>query len=236
MPPAFYPDRLFLLEGLMRGLFLVFDWLHPGRLPVVGFDFAFPSPNHASEFGRAFPGLIRFSQPITSMWVKTADLRTPMYRDDAAVRRFLGGFYRYIVIPKSSDHLAKEQVRDYLLQVSPLWPELRQTAKALKKSVSTLQRQLANEGTSFQNAKDTLRRDLAIVRLASPAEPLSKIASELGFSDSAVFQRAFKLWTGSTPGTYRMRRPQSDRDPSLRVLQDATEKRRTAKGAGSARR
>lgn len=66
-----------------------------------------------------------------------------------------------------------------------------------------LQKHLAAEGTSFQALKDALRRDLAIVRLHTSTAPLASLADELGFADSATFQRAFKNWTGSAPGAYR---------------------------------
>ena len=70
-------------------------------------------------------------------------------------------------------------------------------------AASTLQRRLAADGTSFQALKDELRRDLAIVRLHTGTLPLAALADELGFADSAAFQRAFKNWTGSAPGAYR---------------------------------
>jgi len=82
-------------------------------------------------------------------------------------------------------------------------------ARSLHMSVSTLQRHLATEGTSFQSLKDQLRRDVAIVRLNTSTVPLAALAEELGFSDSAAFQRAFKTWTGGAPGSYR-RRPGPD--------------------------
>ena len=68
---------------------------------------------------------------------------------------------------------------------------------------ATLQRRLANEGTSFQSLKDALRHDVAIVRLNTSAVPLATVAYELGFADSSPFQRVFKGWTGSAPGAYR---------------------------------
>ena len=95
------------------------------------------------------------------------------------------------------------RVRSHLQQAQPAWPDLAATADALHMAASTLQRRLATDGTSFQALKDELRRDLAIVRLNTSTVPLAALAYELGFADSAAFQRAFKHWTGSAPGAYR---------------------------------
>jgi AraC-like DNA-binding protein len=96
-------------------------------------------------------------------------------------------------------------VRALLQQACPEWPDLTVAAQRLHMSVSALQRHLAVEGKSFQVLKDELRRDMAIVRLTSTDAALSAIAAELGFADGTAFQRAFKSWTGSTPGVYRSR-------------------------------
>src|SRR5207245_70477 len=82
-------------------------------------------------------------------------------------------------------------------------------AEQLHMSTSTLQRHLALEGTSFRALKDDLRRDLAIVRLNTSEVPLAALAAELGFADGPAFQRAFKTWTGSAPGSYRGHLPDS---------------------------
>jgi AraC-like DNA-binding protein len=94
-------------------------------------------------------------------------------------------------------------VRGQLQIAQPAWPDLGATAEALHMAPSTLQRRLAADGTSFQALKDALRRDLAIVRLHTSTVALAALADELGFADSAAFQRAFKHWTGSSPGAYR---------------------------------
>ena len=67
----------------------------------------------------------------------------------------------------------------------------------------TLQRHLALEGVSFQVLKDELRKDIAITQLDGKNASLDQLAHELGFTDRAAFQRAFKTWTGSAPGAYR---------------------------------
>ncbi len=87
----------------------------------------------------------------------------------------------------------------------PDWLDLATMADRLHMSVSALQRHLAAEDTSFQTLKDQLRRDLAIERLNTTQVPLATLAADLGFADSAAFQRAFKTWTGSAPGSYRAR-------------------------------
>ena len=69
-------------------------------------------------------------------------------------------------------------------------------------SPQTLRRHLREEGTSFQELKDHLRRDLAIYQLGSDL-PIQRIAERLGFSEPSAFHRAFKKWTGLTPGAYR---------------------------------
>jgi len=45
----------------------------------------------------------------------------------------------------------------------------------------------------------TLRHRLAGLNVS----PIKEIASRLGYSEQSAFQRAFKRWTGMTPGQYR---------------------------------
>lgn len=70
-------------------------------------------------------------------------------------------------------------------------------------SPQTLRRHLREEGSSFQELKDHLRRDLAIYYLGRNEMTIEIIAEQLGFSEPSAFHRAFKKWTGLTPGAYR---------------------------------
>ncbi len=76
-------------------------------------------------------------------------------------------------------------------------------AEQLHMTTQTIRRRLKEEGNSFQEIKDSLRRDTAIYHLVKTDTPINDIVELLGFSEPSVFNRTFKKWTGLTPGAYR---------------------------------
>jgi len=76
-------------------------------------------------------------------------------------------------------------------------------ARQMRLSPRTLQRRLAAEGTGFKELLETTRRDLARGWVRDGSLPLTEIAYRLGYSDAAAFSRAFKRWTGRSPGAFR---------------------------------
>ena len=82
-------------------------------------------------------------------------------------------------------------------------PALENTAKQLATSERTLQRRLADLGTSHTGLVEEVRRSLALKLLADRTIAISEVAYLLGFFDTSTFHRAFKRWTGATPSEYR---------------------------------
>ena len=76
-------------------------------------------------------------------------------------------------------------------------------AARLYRSRSTLQRQLGAEGTSYRDILGSTRRNLAENYLKSGEYTQAQIAFMVGFSDQSNFSRAFKRWTGMSPGEYQ---------------------------------
>jgi len=198
----------FLHELMLRVYWRLFAWLHGGRLTARRFDFGFALPPYADDYAKVFPAPLEFGKPLSAVWFDAALLDTPMHRDARQMQTFLAASTANVILPSLAEQAVSARVRTVLQQHRPAWPDLATTADVLHMSVSTLQRHLATEGTSFQALKDQLRRDLAIVRLNTSTVPLAALAGELGFADSAAFQRAFKTWTGGAPGSYRRRAAQ----------------------------
>ncbi len=72
-------------------------------------------------------------------------------------------------------------------------------------SRQTLFRKLKAEGTTFEKVLDGLRRELALSYLSGKKVSVNETAYLVGFSEPAAFSRAFKRWTGLSPGLVRMR-------------------------------
>jgi AraC-like DNA-binding protein len=68
----------------------------------------------------------------------------------------------------------------------------------------TLNRRLKEHDTTFQQILDTVRFTVAKELLESSGVSLEEIASALGYGDIVSFIRAFKRWTGLTPGAWRV--------------------------------
>ena len=193
----------YLHELLLRVFWRLLAWLHGGRMVPRRFDFGFERPGYAADYAQIFPGELRFGQPRSAVWFDAAALAGPVRRDADAFQSFLRAAPGNLIGPRLVEQVASARVRTLLQRTCPAWPDLAATADHLHMSVSALQRHLAAEGTSFQTLKDELRRDTAIVRLTTTQAPLASLAADLGFTDSTAFQRAFKSWTGSPPGSYR---------------------------------
>lgn len=82
-------------------------------------------------------------------------------------------------------------------------PAADKIAQALHLSLRSLQRHLADEGCRYDSLLDECRQNLALQHLRDANSSLSEISSLLGFADTGSFNRAFKRWTGLSPGQYR---------------------------------
>jgi len=70
----------------------------------------------------------------------------------------------------------------------------------------TLRKRLTAEGTSLQELVSQTRFEIAKQLLENTELPLSDIASALHFADAAIFSRAFRGWSKTSPREWRIRR------------------------------
>jgi AraC-like DNA-binding protein len=67
----------------------------------------------------------------------------------------------------------------------------------------TLQRRLREEGTTFEEIKDGVRRDVALRCLKQRHIPLVRVAEILGYSETSVLSRSCYRWFARSPRQLR---------------------------------
>jgi len=76
-------------------------------------------------------------------------------------------------------------------------------SRDLGMTTRNLQFKLKAEGTTFRKLVEEVKKEMAISYLKDANASICEIALLLNFADQSAFHRAFKRWTGKTPGEYR---------------------------------
>ncbi|MEW6269128.1 MAG: AraC family transcriptional regulator ligand-binding domain-containing protein [Thermodesulfobacteriota bacterium] len=131
----------------------------------------------------------------------TRQLALPVVRRPADVPGYLRAALQGFLLGPPGDRV-EHAVRTALATWQPFaGASVDQVARKLAMSRPTLARHLQRIGTSFAALREELRRDLAIALLGRGVR-IPDVAERLGYSEPSAFQRAFKTWTGTSPGRY----------------------------------
>lgn len=107
--------------------------------------------------------------------------------------------------PDSSEHTEfSDELREFvLMHIADSGVGLGEAAKYFHVSERTLQRRLAEAGTSLADLRDEVRRELAGRLLDETELSATEIANRLGYSQPSAFTRSTMRWFGTTPRAYR---------------------------------
>lgn len=169
-----------------------------GDLPLQGVEFRHQAPSRLSEHRRLLGVEPRFGQPHDALILPRMVLSRPSR--SASPRLFQ-------VLTEEAERQLTELVENRLLARVRYWLETRlgqapcsleDCARALDSNRSTLQRSLAEQGSSFRKLHDEVRR-LRALRLLGQGQGVREVARACGFAELSPFYRAFRRWQGGTP-------------------------------------
>jgi len=179
-------------------------WLVGRRIPLRRVDFHCGPPAHGADYRLFFGAPVRFDQPQSRLAFDADFLKLPAIRDQKALKEFLRRAPANILVHYRHDAGLVARLRARLRALpAPAWPRFEELAAQLRMPEPTLRRRLRLEGQTYREIKDELRRARALAALRDSDQEVAGIAVDLGFSEPSAFHRAFRKWTGKSPGAYR---------------------------------
>lgn len=179
------------------------NWLGSTRVRFATVRLTVSKLSGGKVYEDALGGNILLSQPADEIHLPLSSLERRLDMSNARVHA--------LMVQQCSNSLACLERKDFLIErvkqevaaLSYHRVDSGRIADRLRISARTVRRNLAIGGTSFHDVVMEQRMSLAKRYLKDPGFPIKKISSSLGYSDLSSFYRAFRLYTGVTPGKFR---------------------------------
>jgi len=169
-------------------------------------SFAHAEPSDTSEHRRFFHDRVGFGAGTSAMSLGASDAARPMREADPALASIIRRRLENALGERDRSSTGEMSTRIRRIVVEGLGQTdltLDGVVTTLAVSRRTLTRRLAEEGTSFRQILDDVRRDFARALLQDRSLSVADIAFFLQYSEPAAFHRCFKRWTGHTPQSFR---------------------------------
>lgn len=165
--------------------------------------FRHPAPPDVSEHRRIFRCSLRFDHPRNEVRLDPTILALPFPSFAPDLGAYLSQRADRL-LSATGQRTLLDDVRRGVREALPSGrPELSHVARRLGQSARSLQRRLAEEGTSYAELVDDVRRELALQLVADRRVSIAEAGCLLGFADARGFRRAFERWTGTSPRAHR---------------------------------
>jgi len=198
--------RAIVIETFMILIVGLMCWLAGRRMPVTRVQFEHARPDHGDEH-LLWGAYVEFGASITEIELDPECLKLPVIQDRQSLYTFLRNAPQSVFIRFRNREGYSARVHQRLKSSGyDQWPTLEQLSAEFAINLSSLRRALLREGFTYQQIKDEMRRSIAFERLRTTSMSIADIAQEVGFREPSAFHRAFKQWTGESPGVFRHRR------------------------------
>lgn len=168
-------------------------------------NFTHAKPSNLKIYEKFFDCPVRFNQPLAELIFPLHVMTVPLSHGDQTLQKLLMQQAQALLndLPNSSQ-IDERLQQIILLGLQKNLYQISEIAKQLNISIRQLQRHLQNQGTTYQQRVQEVRKLLAVQYLQDPYLGLHEIALLLSYSEQSAFQRAFKQWTGITPQQWRI--------------------------------
>lgn len=194
--PAHLVDEVSLasLVGAARFLTGKPDW-RPVSLTALG---------DSVEVLGSIVGPDRVAEGWPTLYLDAASCRLPCTHAHPEMAAYFERVVREATAKTAEDDALLRGVREAVAKGLPRGQGALETiAPDLGMSPRTLQRRLAEAGSSFLHLREDVQRSIALRLLQQPEVTVASVAAVTGFDNEGALRRAFRRWTGLAPSEWR---------------------------------
>jgi AraC-like DNA-binding protein len=199
------PDKSFWAEASFARFISEFRRSFPDATFEIAMEVTYAPPPHVDQYPELFRVPVQFNARRNALQIDPVG-------DSPETQFEPGNAYAFYLFTRHADGMlaklqAEKTIRAQIeAQILPKLHEgtisMDKAAKDLAMSRQTLYRRLKEEGITFAEVHDALRRRMAMEYLGGQKVTVNETAYLVGFSESSSFVRAFKRWTGLSPTAY----------------------------------
>jgi len=201
---AFSPHQI---EAVLAAVAAFSRWVTARPVRPLRVQFSHAQLGPLAGYHAIFQCPVEFEQAFSGVLLDNAELDAALPQADAQLARLHHQYAqaRMQALAAPSDPADWTQaLRQWIhTQLPGTSPSRAQAARALGLTERTLARRLQQSGTHYRALLEAERCRLAQDALMDTRRSLADLAQALGFAEASVFLRAFKRWTGMTPGQWQ---------------------------------
>ncbi|MBN2284059.1 MAG: AraC family transcriptional regulator [Deltaproteobacteria bacterium] len=195
------------VEGHLAYYFTLISLLANEKVALDRVQFVHPSPDDTLEHERIFQTLLLFGQSENKIVFNKNYLDLPIRIANSKLLKSLE--MHAIQLQKGIYHndTVSSLVEDVIMKALPFRnADIVSVSKKMGMSPRKLQSHLKKEGARYRDVLDKVKRNQAEYFLEQQNLSIIDISFLLGYSEQSAFNRAFKKWTGHSPGEYRFKK------------------------------
>ena len=193
----------YVMEAVVFLTLRFLSWLIGQQIVPKRINLEFPVQDEG-EFAAQFPCQVHYRQPHSEIILDSRYMNMPLVQNELSLSKFLRSSLEELMDGDIQNASLNAQIRSIISkEFGNNFPDFSVVCEKLAMTPQTLRRRLKDENTSYQEIKDSIRKDASIYYLSKPELTIDEIALLMGFSEASSFHRAFKKWTGKTPSAYR---------------------------------
>ncbi len=174
-----------------------------GDLEELTVWFRHPATHYSDEVTAVFGCDAHYDQRFDGIAGPSEGLDRPLPRADSALCALLEEHAASLLARVPQPAGFTDRVRE---RISGLLPRGQASAEGVAEAMGisprTLRRRLAEAGAGYQQVLDEVRFGLAESAISPKGLSVNEVAFLLGYSDASAFHKAFRRWTGRSPGAY----------------------------------